>query len=140
MHRTLAMHLVAGHARHSGLVREIGARNMPRADGVLRLHKIADGAIEVHAVTAKTIVHQATLGVVQRIGEDLSVGSAVRSGMPGCIFMLMAFLAVRGHCKNVGIAKTDRLRSVAGKMDADVAQLGGETGFMAIHAGGLGVC
>ena len=119
------MHLVACHARHRRLIGEIGAHDAPWTGGVLRLNKIADRAIEMHAMAAETIVHEPALSVVHRVGEDLRVGSAVRSGMPGCIFMLMAFLAVRGHRKNVDIAKADRLRSVAGEMDADVAQLGG---------------
>ena len=134
------MHLVAGHAGHRGLVSEVGARDVPGAGGVLRLHEIAHGAIEVHAVAAEAIVHQAALSVVRGVGEDLRVGGAVRPGVPGCVFMLMAFLAVCGHRENVGVAQADGLRGVANEMDADVAELGGEAGFVAIHAGRFAVC
>ncbi len=133
------MHLVAGHAGDGGLVSEVDARDVPGTDGVLRLHEIAYRSVEVHAVAAEAVVHQAAFCVVGGIGEDLRVSGAVRPGVPGCVFVLMAFLAVCGHRENVDVAQADGLRSAPNEMHADVAKLGGEAGFVAVHAGGVAV-
>ncbi len=137
---SFAMHLVAGHAGHGGLVSEVGARDVPGAGGVLRLHEIAYGSVEVHAVAAEAVVHQAAFCVVCGIGEDLRVSGAVRTGVPRSIFMLVAFLAVSGHREDVDVAQADGLWRLREEMDADVAEFGGEAGFVAIHAGGFAVC
>jgi len=134
-----AVHLVAGHAGHGGLVGKTGARDVPRTGGILRLDDIANRSVEMHAVTAETIVHQAALGVVRGIGEYLRVRCAVRAGMPRGVLMLMAFLAVCGHREHVGIAEPDRFGR-AGEMYTNVTQLGGEASFMAIHARGGAMC
>ena len=139
LYRAFAVDLVAGHAGHGGLVGKIGARNEPGTGGILRLNEVADRSIEVHAVAAEAIVHQAAFGVVGWIGEDLCVGRAVRTGMPRGVLMLMAFLAVRSHRKYVNIAEMNCFRRVAAEMYADVTQLGGKARLMAIHARGAAV-
>ena len=53
-------------AGHRGLVGEVRTREAPRPSSVLRLNEIADCAVEVHAVAAETVVHQAAFGVVHR--------------------------------------------------------------------------
>ncbi len=132
-HVAFAVHLVAGHAGHGGLVGEAGTRNVPGTSAILRLHQVADRSIEMHAVAAKAIVHQAAFGVVGWIDENLAVGRAMRPGMPRGVFMLMAFLAVPCHGEHVGVAESDRFRQVPVEMYADMTQLGGNARFMAIH-------
>ncbi len=127
------MHLVAGHAGHGGLVSETVASDVPGAGRVLRLHKIADCAVEVHSVAAEAIVHQPALGVVHGIGEYLRVGSAVGTSMPTGVLVLMAFLTTCGHCQHVDVAKPDGFGSVAAEMYTDVTQFGGEARFVAIE-------
>ena len=102
----------------------------------MRLHHVADGAVEVHAVAAEAIVHQVLLRVLHGIGEDLLVGGAVRAGVPGCVLLLVAVLAVGYHRDNIHVAQADGLRQRAEEMDADVAQLGGQAGLVALHAVG----
>ncbi len=55
---------------------------LPGTGGVLRLDEIADGSVEVHAVAAEAVVGETALGVMDRVGEDLRVGDAVRAGAP----------------------------------------------------------
>ncbi len=130
------MHLVACHAGHRRFIGKVGASDVPRSGGVLRLHKIADCATEMHAMAAEAIVHQTALGVVRGIGEDLRVGGAVRTCVPGCVFMLMAILAVCGHREDVGVAQTDGLWRPREEMDANVPQLGGKARFVTIETRG----
>ena len=68
----LAVDLVAGLAGHGRLIGEFGADQMPRPLRVLRLDQIAHRAVEVHAVAAQAIVHEALLGVVRWVGKDLA--------------------------------------------------------------------
>ena len=111
-----------------------GANQMPWALRILRLHQVANRAVEVHAMAAKAIFHQAAFGVVHGIGKDLAVGGAVRPGMPGGVFVLVALLAVRHHLQHIHIAQPDGLRPVADEMNPDVAQLGCQARLVAIHA------
>lgn len=136
LRRSFAVHLVAGHAGHRGLVREVGARDVPRAGGVLRLHEIAHGSVKVHAMAAQAVVHEAAISVVRGIGEDLCVGGAMRACLPGSVFVLMAFLAACGHREHVAVAQANCFRRIATEVNADMPQLGGEAGFVAIHACG----
>ena len=122
------------------MISKIGTYDAPGTGGVLRLNKITDCAVEVHAVASEAIVGQAALGVVHGIDEDLRLGSAVRTGVPGCVFVLMALLTGRGHFRQVDIAKVDFLRSAAAEMDADVAQLCGEAGFVAVETSQGAMC
>ena len=57
LHHAGAMHSVTTLAGNGGLISEVGSSHVPRALRIYRLHKIANGTIEVHAVTAETIFH-----------------------------------------------------------------------------------
>lgn len=135
LRRTFAMQLVAGHARHGGLVGESRPFEMPRAGGVHWLNQVADRAVEVHAVAAKTVVSEAALSVVGGIGKYLRICGAVRTGLPRGELVLMTALALRSHGGHVDIAKTDCLRRLREEMHADVTQLGRHAGLVAIKAG-----
>ena len=67
---SFAVDPVAGLAGYGGLIGQVGAGQMPWAGGALRLHNIADAAIEVHAVAAEAVVHEAAAGVVLFVSED----------------------------------------------------------------------
>ena len=69
------------------------------------------------------------------IGEDLLVGGAVRAGVPGGVFLLMAFLAVRSHGHHVHVTQANGFRDPAAEVNGDVAQLGGHAGIVAVQAG-----
>ena len=128
------MQLVAGHTRHGGFIGESRLFEMPWAKGVLWLNQVADRSMEMHAVATEAVIGKATLGVVSGIGKYLRIGGAVRSGLPRSELVLMAALALRGHGEHVDIAQMDRLGRLREEMDADVAQLGGHTSFVAIKA------
>ena len=72
--------------------------------------------------------------VLWGIGEDLRVGGGVRPGVPGGVFVLMAALAVGGHGEHVQSRRRMDSGSRAEEMDADVTQLGGEAGVVAVEA------
>ena len=100
------MNLVTRLARHCGLIGEIGAQQVPWPRCILRLDQVANRSIEVHAVAAKAIVHQTPLGVVHRIGKDLTVGSAVRTCVPCGVLALVASLAASCHLRHIRVAQT----------------------------------
>ncbi len=131
---TLAVNLVTGHARHGGLIGEMRAGDAPRALRVLRLDEITDRAIEVHSVAAQAVVHEAALGVVDGVCKDLLIRSAVGADVPARVLLLVTALAVRRHGEHIDVAQADGLRNGAEDVHADMAQLGLEAGFMALHA------
>ncbi len=129
----LVMRLVAGLAGHGWLIAESIANDMPGSMRVLGLDHLADGAVEVHAMAAEAVVHQAPLGVMRGVGKDLAVGGAVRTRIPGGVFLLVALFAVGNHLEHVHIAQAEGFRHVAEEMYTDVAQLGAHTRHMTIH-------
>lgn len=95
---------MAALAGDGGLISEILPHQVPRAFGVDRLHQVAHRAIEVHAVTSETILHQMLFGVLRIVREDLAIGGAVGAGVPGGVFLLMTLLTVFCHSNHVNIA------------------------------------
>ena len=130
----LAMDPVAGETRDGGFAGEIRAHDAPGSAGVLRLHQVAHGAIEIHAVTAQAVVVEAAAGVVAGVQEDLAEGGGVRPGVPARILVLVAALALRNHRLHVRFAHVHAVRVAAGEVAADVAKLIGGGGVVAVGA------
>jgi hypothetical protein len=132
---SMAVNLVASLAGNRRLIRQIAADQAPRTLLILGLNEIAHGSIEVSPVATQAIVHEVLPRILPGIGEDLGIGRRMGSGVPAGVFLLMALLAVRRHRENVRFTQADSLGPGSRKMHANVAEFGGETGFVAIQAG-----
>jgi hypothetical protein len=123
---TGTMNPMAALAGDGGLIAEVFPNQMP---GALRIHwqnQVTNRSIEVHAVTAETILHEMLFRVLRVVHENVAVCGAVRARMPSCVFLLMALLAIFCHANDIHIAQSDFFWPAMGEMHANVAQLGGE--------------
>jgi len=110
------------------------ASQYARALRIHGLHQFANRPVEIHAVTAQTIVHQPPLRVMPGIGKDLRVAGAMRTRMPTGVLVLVALLHL-GVIASTSLPQPDRLRPAAGKMYGDGAAAWFQAGLVALHAG-----
>lgn len=138
--RSLAVDHMTSPAGHRRLIGEAGASNPPWTGLVLRLHKIPDRTVIVHAVAAEAVFHQRPLRIFTGISKDLLIGGAVGTGAPGGVFLLVAALATTCHSKIIDIAQMNILGKIPEKVHADVPQLRSQILLVAIHTVQLAVC
>ena len=111
--RAFAMHPVARQARHRRLIGEVRAHQMPWPLRILRLHQIAHGAIEVHAVAAKAVVHQPALASCAP-GRQRS-GCKWRCAAPHARWRIRAG-GTSGSSATISTTSTSRSRIASGQL------------------------
>ena len=109
---------------------------MPRPFRIQRLDQIANRSVEVHSVATKAVIGEVPLCVVPGIGEDFSIGCAVRPCMPRRVLVLMALLALRCHRQHISIAQMNRFWRGSEQMHANVPKLRPQTCIMTVHTCG----
>src|SRR5579864_1246037 len=111
------MQLMTSEAGNRMLLGEPPLTQFPRTFRINWRNQVAYPALEVHAMTSQTVIHQKPPMIMRFVKKNLSICDRVRSGRPILIFLAMTALASRIYFQHIILPEMN----LFGNPAADVA-------------------